>query len=137
MLRGISSCLHDGVTWSLLKTIATTSPAEGGLGFFGEVGRQYKAMFGVAPPQLMESLPEVTTAFIRCLLPRDHTLHMVFMNDASRRDLPVETIEAIGSLTGYKNRCERPVLCEVLERALNFFMSVKKHNRIYFTAYFR
>ena len=70
----VHTYLHNGVTWSRLKTICATPITKGGASVCNERPTQFRNVFQHAPPKVIDERPHSYAEFLAWLLPREVVL---------------------------------------------------------------
>ena len=129
----ICAYLNKGTTWSLLRAIATTTMAEGGLGLLRENGPRFKAIFGHAPGTILEDRPESAMTFLTWLRQgeREVILSQCAAQDLRQRtNLGQDAGKAVASLASLQSRLRRGIFAELLYRGLRLARVGNKAHRI-------
>lgn len=63
--KSICNYLRDGIAWTRLQAIATTTVAQGGLGLMRMHSAEFRSAFSPAPPAVIEGRPETDMKFLR------------------------------------------------------------------------
>ena len=116
--KALAAYFVDGITWSRLRQIATTSQGEGGLQLFRDGSTRCKEVFGKSPSAIILTRPETDLKFLRLLNGKEHTLHRLATKDLEQRSLGADTAAAIQNLGDITQRIRRALLCEILERCM-------------------
>ena len=91
--------LVEGVTWGILKAIATQTLAEGGLGLFTESSHTCTEFFSASPSAIIKNRPETYHTFLECLKGKEHALYVLAERDLHQRtSLGPEANKAVLSL---------------------------------------
>ena len=142
--RDLSTYLHEGVTWSRLKQIATSPDRLGGLGLFGantqadpairracitsthaptwphkcKKKQAMKDIFARAPPTVIDNRPETDMLFLQWLGPRERVLLQCCSRDVEQRELSAKAKASVETLRDPWASVRRGILQELLYRAL-------------------
>ena len=135
--KAISRHLHEGGVWARLKIAATASVDYGGLALYAQGSRAYAAVFGQAPPTVINDRPETDLRMAEWLLPRMHILPRLVQHDqdarvatARRDDAGRDATQARQALLDDTFRARLPICAEVLRRALYLHRWVNKHPHV-------
>ena len=126
-LKGICTYLCEGITWSRLRELATTSREAGGLGLFTNSSQTCKDIFGKSPATIVVSRPDTDLNFLKFLQGKEHILHRLAEKDLEKRSLNADTRAAVLTLGNIKARIHRRVLQEILERCMFLLYYNQKH----------
>jgi hypothetical protein len=130
-LQLLNTYLRDGTTWSRLKAIAVSPVAAGGLALVIDGSMEYKRLFSVSPPRVMEERPETAAMFLEWLLPKQETLTKLVKADLQTRCLTSQAaataLETLGSRTDCLSRHVDYVL---VKKGLFLFYNCKAHPHI-------
>ena len=136
-LQAINTYLRDGVTWKRLRAIATQSVASGGLGLLQEGSRDCQALFGKAPPTLVDGRPECYWVFTKWLVPKQTLLAKMVAKDLETRDLKMKQAPvALASLTSRMECVLRHIDVVLLKRSLFLHHWTNAHKHIIHTTDF-
>ena len=117
--RSLAAYLVDGVSWSRLRAIATTTEAQGGLNLFTDGSRACKNLFGGKPSAIVQSRPETDLNFLKLLQGKEHLLHRLATRDLEQRTtLGTETVAVVGNLGDVSAQIKIVILCEILMRSM-------------------
>ena len=128
--KTLVSYLTDGITWFRLRQLAITPRGLGGLGLFGDGTRACKAMFGEAPHGIVENRPETDLMFLQFLENKEPVLEKLASKDLESRDLNAETKAAVLNLSNIKDRVNRRILQEILQRCMYLHYWSGKHTLV-------
>ena len=126
-LKALAAYLSEGVTWTRLKDIATTSPAQGGLQLFRDTSQQCKDLFGTSPSAIIDTRPDTDLQFLKLLEGKEHLLHRPAVRDLEQRTLSTAATGAVLHLGDINKRNQRRVLQEILERCMFLLYHNQKH----------
>ena len=114
--KALAAYFCDGITWTRLKDIATTTLEQGGLGLFSANSTACKDLFGKSPDAIIATRPETDLRFLQLLMGKEHQLHRLAQQDMGQRMLSLETKAAVLNLGNIKKRISRRILQEILEK---------------------
>ena len=103
-LKALAAYLSDGTTWSRLKDIATTGPAQGGLQLFRDTSQQCKDLFGKSPSAIIVTRPDTDLQFLKLLEDKEHVLHRLAVRDLEQRTSSPDTRAAVLNLGDINQR---------------------------------
>ena len=121
--------LHDGITWTRLKSLATQPTSVGGLSLFSEISRECVDIFSKAPPNIIDARPETDMLFLNWLGPREEVLSKCIMRDSEQRTLSDMEL-VLKTLGDQQARMERMCLAELLFRGLYLHRFAMKYGHI-------
>ena len=101
-----------------MRSFACKPIEDGGLGLFKDGPKQCKELFGQSPLKIIHIWPETDLNFLKLIEGKEHLLHQLAMKDLQQRSLVAETKAAIVNIGGSKNRINKRVLHDVLERCM-------------------
>ena len=128
--KNLASYFVEGITWSRLREIATRAPADGGLGLFADGSRPCQNLFGASPSAIIVSRPETDLNFLKLLRGKEHLLWRLASKDLEQRpNLGSETTRAVLNLGDLKQRIQRAILCEIIERVFSLLYENQKNHR--------
>ena len=67
-MASLATYLHDGITWTRLKSIAQRPEELGGVGHMNP--EDFVSFFRKKPPKLIDERPELQVDFLRWLIPK-------------------------------------------------------------------
>ena len=118
--RALCAYFVEGITWSRLREIAVRGPAEGGLGLFPDGSARCQEIFKAAPSAIISTRPDTDLTFLKLLSGKEHVLHRLALKDLEQRTkLGAETVAAVASLGDIRQRIQRAILREIIERCFS------------------
>ena len=102
----LETYLADGVTWTRLSAIATSTVHQGGIALMRYQSTLYKFVFGKSPPHIIDDRPETNVAFLEWLIPRERHILPCVEKDLEQRDwqqsnIPARSIHIEGSISRF------------------------------------
>lgn len=102
----------------------------GCLNIHREQSRDFVAIFGQAPNNILENRPETASHFLGWLIHREETLEQCITKDLRDRNLSDGAYRGLSSLQNPLGRVRRAIQYELLERTLYMYRWAKKHTLI-------
>ena len=106
-VKAIAAYLSDGITWTRLRTLATTSRADGGLELMVPMSMQTLDFFNRSCGAVVEGRPESVFHILRFLCPRERTLRLLVPRDVEERNLGNVGKEAEAALVSVHRAARR------------------------------
>ena len=129
--KAISQYLHDGPTWQRLKSIATQSPRQGGLGLMLDASPAYSAFFSASPPSNQKDRPATTCYLLTWLSERSAIMGRLVRKDLEQRRLTSGyATMAVPSLQNPSRCVLRRVSAVLLSKALFLFFYTQKKQHV-------
>ena len=125
--RALAAYMVEGITWNRLRSLATTTRANGGLELFSDGSEECKMVFGNSPSAIIETRPDTDLTFLKLLDGKEHILHRIAMKVLEQRSLGAEARASIMNLGDMQSRIQRKILKEILCRCMFLHLKTAKH----------
>ena len=126
-IKTLAAHVADGVTWQRLRSIATKSKDDGGLGLFKDGSQKCHDVFHCHPSATIDTRPQSHLKFLNLLRGNEHVLFQCATEDLKQRELVASTQQAVRDLGNVLKRIKRSILGEVLERCMFLMYHNSKH----------
>ena len=123
----LETYLADGVTWTCLAAIATSTVAQGGLALVRYQSTLYKFVFGKSPPHIIDDRPETNVAFLEWLIPRERHILPCVEKGIEQRDCGNNRTYQLGlsTLRDRSHVLRRTIEVVMLKKSLYLYYKIK------------